>query len=78
MYELEYLAGALDKALSNQQEHYLDVSVFTDDDYKNINIEVRKANLIQEHGRTIYVSYPLKKAYCDRDVELIVGKLVEQ
>ncbi|AGQ30865.1 hypothetical protein [Serratia liquefaciens] len=78
MYELENLVGALDKVLSNQQEHYLDVSVFTCDDHKNISIETRKANLIQERGRKISLSYPLKKAYCDWDVELIVTKLVEK
>ncbi|MBF4186934.1 hypothetical protein I1S38_21640 [Serratia ureilytica] len=76
MYELEDLVDALGKALSNQQERYLNVGVFTKDEPENIIIEARKVKLIQERGREISVTYPLKKAYNDRDVELIVAKLI--
>lgn len=78
MYEVETLVSPITDRLSEQQEYFLDVGVFTSDDYKTINITARKANLIQDLGRKILVTYPLRDSYDDSDVELIVDKLVGQ
>ncbi|EAT2573066.1 hypothetical protein L6M23_000492 [Salmonella enterica subsp. enterica serovar Matopeni] len=78
MYEIETLVDPINSRIEELQEYFLDLGVITSDDYKTINITARKANHIQELGRAISVSYPLKDVYDDSDVELIVTRLIEQ
>lgn len=78
MYEIETLVDPINSRIEELPEHFLDLGVFTSDDYKTIKITARKVKHIQELGRAISVSYPLKDVYDDSDVELIVARLIEQ
>ncbi|MBK0004365.1 hypothetical protein [Erwinia sp. S38] len=76
MYTVEELLPLIETALEGRKEYYLDIGAMTADDYKDIEISARKANLIQEIGKKIAIYYPFKEYYTDDDVEQIIAKLI--